>query len=89
VCVCACVRAYVSLSVCVYVCLCVQAIVYIIQVVLVQVTLCIILMMQVQNPLYLLGEYLMHASTAEQLDRNPLMEPTINDKVQVYTLQLD
>jgi len=35
----------------------------------------------VQNPVYVLGEYLIRVSSAEQLERNPLMEPGTRNKV--------
>jgi len=36
---------------------------------------------QVQNPVYELGQYLMSVSSAEELSKNPLMEPGNDTKV--------
>jgi len=46
-----------------------------------------VLFVQVQNPIYELGEYLMHVSTPDELHRNPLLQPGMNSKVDYSVLR--
>ena len=41
---------------------------------------------QLQNPVYQLGEYLMQVSTPDELDRNPLLQPRMNSEVDYYVI---